>query len=59
MALYAVLCALAVTWPGYAWISGQVVDRPLGLPFPLLWHAGWVVLTFVALVVFHLTGRDR
>lgn len=54
--LYVVVCLAALTWPGYAWIAASVNWRPLGLPFVLVWHVGWVLATMAALLAFHLTS---
>ena len=29
----------------------------LGLPFSLAWIVGWVLMTFLVLVVYHVTGE--
>jgi TRAP-type C4-dicarboxylate transport system permease small subunit len=54
-AIYVVVCLLALTWPGYSRFGNSMEPWVLGLPFSLAWVVGWVVLTFVALIVFHLT----
>lgn len=53
--LFCLLCLLALTGPGY-WLfaSGSGVS-PLGIPVSMLWTVGWVVASFVALLLFHLT----
>ena len=55
-AIYVVLCAGALTWPGYSWLGNRIEPLILGLPFSLAWVIGWVLLTFIALVVYHRTG---
>ena len=57
-ACYVAICALAVTWPGYALIGNRVEPFILGLPFVFFWTILWVVLTFFALVLYHVTGED-
>ncbi len=58
LALYVVLCLGALTWPGYAWVAASVQWRPLGLPFVLLWHVAWVLLTMAVMLAFHVSGRE-
>lgn len=52
-----VACLAALIWPGYAWVAASPLAqaRPLGLPFVLLWHVGWVLATFAATALYHLT----
>jgi hypothetical protein len=57
--LYLVVCLGAVTWPLYAKLGDSIEPYVFGLPFSLAWVVGWVGLTFVALVVYHGTGRDE
>jgi hypothetical protein len=59
LAIYFVLCALALVWPGYAWLGNRVEPWVLGLPLSFAYNIGWVVLTFAVLVVFHLSGEDE
>jgi len=52
---YVIVCALALTG-GYAVFgTGAPV---LGLPRPFAYNIGWVALTFLVLLAFHLTGPD-
>ena len=53
---YVVVCLLAVTWPGYAWLGNSVEPYVLGLPFSLAWIVGWVLLTFFVLLAYHVTN---
>ncbi len=55
-AIYALVCLLAMTGPGYARFGNSVEPYVLGLPFSLAWVVGWVLLTFVVLVIYHTTG---
>jgi hypothetical protein len=57
-ALYAVLCLLAMTWPGYAWFGNRIEPYVLGLPFSLAWVVAWVLATFVVLTAYNATGRE-
>lgn len=55
--VYVCLCLGALTWPGYHWLGNRIEPLVLGLPFSLTWVMGWVLLTFVVLVVYHFTGQ--
>jgi hypothetical protein len=55
---YALVCFGAMTWPGYARFGNSVEPYVGGLPFSLAWVVGWVLLSFVALIAYHSTGRD-
>ena len=56
-ATYAVVCAAALTQPGYALFGNRVEPFVLGLPFVLVWSVGWIALTFVVLASYHVTDR--
>ena len=56
--IYVVCCAGAMTWPGYAWFGNRITPYVLGLPFSLAWVVGWVLLTFVVLTVYHVSGGE-
>lgn len=56
---FVVICLLALTWPGYAWLGASVEPYVLGLPFSLAWNALWVTLSFVALLLYHGSRRRR
>jgi TRAP-type C4-dicarboxylate transport system permease small subunit len=58
-ALYAALCLFAMTWPGYKWLGNSIEPYVLGLPFSLAWVMGWVVMTFVALIAYQVTGEEK
>jgi hypothetical protein len=53
LAAYLITCLLALIWPGYPLFGAKVEPRLLGLPFAFIWTIGWVVATFVVLVLFH------
>ena len=55
---YMLICALALTWPGFRWIGNRIEPSVLGLPFSFAWNVGWILLTFLVLVVYHLL-RER
>lgn len=57
LAVYVVVCLCAVCWPGYAAFGNSIEPFVLGVPFSLAWVVGWVLATFVVLLVYHLTGR--
>jgi hypothetical protein len=56
-AIYVVVCLTMICWPGYAWLGNSIDPYVLGLPFSLAWVVGWVLMTFLTLVVFHLTAE--
>ena len=56
--LYALCCLFALTWPGYDWLGNRIEPFVLGLPFSLAWVLGWVALSFVALVIYHSSGKS-
>jgi hypothetical protein len=58
-ALYALCCAAALIWPGYAWLGNRIEPYVLGVPFSLAWVVGWVVLSFAVLVWYHAADRSR
>ncbi len=57
--LYTAVCGAALVWPGYAWFGNRIEPFVLGLPFSLAWVVGWVLLTFLVLIVYHLTGGEE
>jgi len=54
-AIYVLIVLGAMTWPGYAWFGNSIEPYVLGVPFSLAWVVGWVLLTFAAMLVYHLT----
>ena len=56
---YFVVCTAALIWPGYAWLGNRIEPRLLGLPLSFAYNIVWVVLSFVVMVVFHLSGPDE
>ncbi|MCP3978016.1 MAG: DUF3311 domain-containing protein [bacterium] len=49
-----------MTEPGYSRFGNRVEPYVFGLPFSLAWVVIWVLLTLVALVLYHKTReRDR
>jgi hypothetical protein len=59
LALYAVSAVAALTWPGFVLIGNRVEPYVMGLPFVFFWNVLWVGLSFLVLVVYHATGRER
>jgi len=57
--LYVLVCLAAQTWPVYDRFGNSIEPYVLGLPWSLAWVVGWVTLTFVALAIYHVTGRQR
>lgn len=60
LALYALVCLLALVWPLYDVIANRLEPYVLGLPFSLAWIVGWALLTFAVLVAYYAVteGRD-
>ena len=52
------LFAVAVTWPGML-PGNRIFPLVLGLPFSMVWIAGWVVLSFLVLVALDLAERGE
>jgi hypothetical protein len=50
------LCATALVWPGFPMFGNRIEPYVLGLPFGLAWNIGWVIASFSALWMYHLTG---
>ena len=57
LAVYCLICLLAVTEPGYARF-GNAPRLVIGIPFSLAWVIGWVLLTFVVLTLFYLADSE-
>jgi amino acid transporter len=55
--LYVLVCLAAQTWPVYGAFGNSIEPYVLGLPWSLAWVVGWVILTFVALAIYHVTGE--
>jgi hypothetical protein len=51
--IYVAVALLASIWPVYPWLGARVEPRILGLPFAFAWTIGWILATFLALVIFH------
>ncbi len=46
------IAGLALIWPVYPF-AGSIRPYVLGLPFSFAWVVGWLVVMFVALVLFY------
>lgn len=58
-AVFFLLFAAAVTWPGYVPFN-RIHPLVLGLPFSLVWVAGWVVASLLVLwLVDSVESRDE
>jgi len=58
LSIYLAVCLAALIWPVHALLGARIEPFVLGLPFSLAWNAGWVVLTFLVLLVYdRLTGK--
>ena len=53
LAVYVGLCLLALVWPGYTYLGARVEPRVLGIPFAFAWTIGWVIATFVVMILYH------
>lgn len=55
IALSVVVClaALALTKPGYTWMSG-IEPYIFGLPLSLIWVVAWLAIVFVALLLLYM-----
>jgi hypothetical protein len=50
--LVVTVAGLALVWPVYPSVAG-IRPYVLGLPFSLAWVVGWLLVVFVALVLFY------
>jgi hypothetical protein len=57
LAVYVLVCLLALTWPGAQWAGSRIEPFVLGLPFSLAWYGGWSVATFLVLALYHRVTR--
>ena len=46
-----------MTWPGYALFGNSIEPYVFGLPWSLVWVVGWVLATFVVLVLYHAASE--
>lgn len=59
LTIFVLVCFFCLVWPGYAWWGNSIEPRILGIPFSFAWNILWVVLSFVALLLFHASTRGR
>ena len=57
--LYVLVCLASQIWPANGMFGNSIEPYVLGLPWSLAWVVGWVVLTFVVLTIYHMTGERR
>jgi hypothetical protein len=57
-AIYVVVCLAALTWPVYDRLGNTIEPTVLGLPFSFAWVIGWVLFTFVVLIIYDATRRE-
>jgi hypothetical protein len=60
LALYVLTALASVTWPVLDLVTRERIDaRVLGLPFCMVWVAGWALASFAALGLYMLvTERE-
>lgn len=56
--VYLAVCAAALMWPGLPLVAEHVPALVGGVPFPLLWSAGWILATFCVMALFHRGTGD-
>ena len=49
---YLLACLLALVWPVAEW-TARVEPRVLGLPFAFAWQILWILLTCLAMALYH------
>lgn len=52
-----IACLLCLGWPGYAAFGDRIYPMVMGLPFSLVWNIGWIIMSFLFLIIFHLADR--
>lgn len=46
-------------WPGFALFADRTYPFIFGLPFSLAWHVIWLVVGFLAVLLYHvMTGEE-
>lgn len=53
-----VVAGIALVWPVYP-LASSIRPYVLGLPFSFAWVVGWLVVVFVALVLFYRTDESN
>jgi hypothetical protein len=59
LAIYVAICLPSLVWPVYSRFGASIEPYVLGLPLSLLWVVGWVGLTFLVVLAYHLAGDDE
>lgn len=54
-AAYCLVCLASLTWPVYAEVGGHIEPFVLGLPPAFAWVIGWLLLTFLVLLGYHVS----
>ena len=49
----------AMVWPGYGWFGNRIEPYVLGLPFSLFWIILWVLLSLLALTLYHASSQHQ
>jgi predicted PurR-regulated permease PerM len=57
--VYAAICLASQIWPGYDWLGNGIEPYVLGVPKSLAWVVGWIVLTFLVMVVYYATDPNN
>ncbi len=56
---YFAVCMIALTWPVYPMIGNRAMPLIFGIPPSFAYSIMWVLLTFVAMLSYHLaTGEE-
>jgi hypothetical protein len=55
--IFLLVCVASLGWPIYPLLGSRIEPFILGVPFSLAWMIGWVVLSFLALLIYDRTGR--
>ena len=59
LALVVAVSILAMIWPGFALFADRTYPFIFGLPFSLAWHVIWLVVGFLAVLLYHvMTGEE-
>ena len=54
---FLLVCVASLGWPIYPLLGSRIEPFILGVPFSLIWMIGWAFLSFMALLIYHRTGR--
>lgn len=59
LGVYVVVAFFALVWPLYAIVAERAPALVLGVPFGLVWHIGWIVATFLVMLLFERNHAAR